>query len=235
MKNILFLNLVIVFFLTTSNNSQTVSSNPTRPSASDNAFITEYGYIEIETGFAAQKYLWSVPSLLKFTLIKNGEFGLIMNGILNGVTTNGKTETKIGDPGLQFKYQFINSGIAALAIVGRSEFIHKDTKLTGYVVPSFTTHLGQIDATAGISKINTTTSVFYAIAFSPRIDMPLGFFVELFGEKIEDYSPLYFDAGISYPITTDFVVDAAVVRGLNKEATDLQYHIGITKTLFKIF
>lgn len=47
--------------------SQDVSANPTRPSASDNAFLTAKGYSEIEIGFASQKNFWSIPTLLKFS------------------------------------------------------------------------------------------------------------------------------------------------------------------------
>ena len=122
-----------------------------------------------------------------------------------------------------------------LSVVGRTDFIPDNTKFTVYAVPSFITQYGQIDATAGLSFISSTTSVFYAIAFSPKVNLPVGFYVELFGENAENYSPIYFDAGISYPMSKDFVLDAAIVRGLNDEATDWQYQFGFTKSLFKIF
>ena len=114
LRDIAMYCVFIILIISAEMFSQTVSANPTRPSASDNAFLTEYGYTEIEIGIGAQKNFWAVPTLLKFSAIQNGEFGFIMNGLVNSSTTGGKTETKVGDPGLQLKYQFINNGTIAI-------------------------------------------------------------------------------------------------------------------------
>lgn len=215
--------------------SQGISANPTRPSASDNAFLTEYGYTEIEMGFAGQNNYWTIPTLLKFSILKKAEIGFSMNGLLNSTKIANSTETKAGDPGLQIKFQLLKNENIALSFLARTEFISDDTKFTFYGVPSYITSFGQFDATLGITNISNSTSLIYAIAFSPKVNMPFGFYLEIFGESLENYSPIYFDAGVSYPITSDFVLDAAVVRGLNDEATDWQYQFGFTKTLFKLF
>lgn len=163
------------------------------------------------------------------------EIGFLMNGLFNNVTVGNYSETKLGDPGLQLKYQFIKKEKMAMAAVGKADFYNGATKFTVYAVPSFLTYFGQIDATAGISTIQDASTLLYAIAFSPKFDLPFGIYLELFGEKPEAYSPLYFDAGISYPVSSDFVLDIALVKGLNKDAIDLQFQIGLTKTLVKIF
>ena len=227
--------LLIVLIIATESLSQNISANPTRPSASDNAFITEYGYTEIELGFSGQTNYSSVPLLLKFSALKTLEIGFAMSGLVNSTYIGNKTETKVGDPGFQLKFQLLKNENIGLAVLGRADFISDDTKFTFYGVPSFITSFGQIDATAGITSLNNSTSFIYALAFSPNVNLPFGFYLELFGENAENYSPKYFDAGISYPISKDFVLDAAIVRGLNDEATDWQYQFGFTKSLFKIF
>ena len=62
--------------------SQEVFSNATRPSASDNGYLTEYGYTELEIGWTAEENYWSVPALLKFTALPNFELGFLMSGIV---------------------------------------------------------------------------------------------------------------------------------------------------------
>lgn len=227
--------LVIVLIISSELLAQNVSANPTRPSASDNAFLTEYGYTEIEMGFSGQTNYSSVPLLLKFSALKSVEIGFSMSGLVNSTYIGNKTETKVGDPGLQLKFQLLKNETMGLAVLGRADFISDDTKFTFYGVPSFITNYGQIDATLGITLLNNTTSFIYALAFSPKVNLPFGFYLELFGESFENYSPIYFDLGVSYPISSDFILDAAVVHGLNNEATDWQYQFGLTKTLFKIF
>lgn len=233
----LTLNIILIFILAFSTEilSQNILANPTRPSASDNAFLTEYGYTEIEFGYAGQTNYSSLPLLLKFSALKTLELGFAMSGLVNSTYIGNKTETKVGDPSFQLKFQLLKNENIGLAVLGRSDFISGGTKFTFYGVPSFITSFGQIDATAGITSLNNSTSFIYALAFSPNVNLPFGFYLELFGESVENYSPLYFDAGVSYPISSDFVLDAALTRGLNDEATDWQYQIGFTKTLFRLF
>jgi len=234
MKIVLKFIFAIVFLFSINIYSQTVSANATRPSVSDNAFLTAYGYTEVEFGLSTQKNFWSLPMFLKFSAIKNGEFGFLMNGLFNNMTIRNTPETKLGDPGIQFKYQFVNNSSVAFSAVGRLDFMSSNTKLTIYAVPSILTKSGQIDLTVGFSSVNSANSIFYAAAFSPKVDLPFCIYVELFGESWDGYKPFYFDAGISYPVSSDFILDVALVRGLNDDAADWQFQIGFTKTLLKL-
>ena len=56
--------------------------NPTRPSASDNAYLTARGYTEIEFGLAYDRDAWALPTLLKWTLHPRIELGFITPGLI---------------------------------------------------------------------------------------------------------------------------------------------------------
>ncbi|MCZ7602702.1 MAG: hypothetical protein QY331_16615 [Melioribacteraceae bacterium] len=219
--------------------SQEISSNPTRPSAADNAYITEYGYTEIELGWFAQEDYWSVPALLKITPIKKVELGFIMSGIVNHSEFFGNSETSVGDFGVQLKGQLLNVPEMAIALVGRADFLPESiTRGTIYSAFSFPRNNFQVDATLGgffgINADALDTGFLWAVALGSNFENPFNFYVEVFGENVKDYTPLTFDAGISYKITPTFVIDAAYYSGLNDHAIDWQFHVGFTTTLFKI-
>ena len=234
MRNIfisgLFFSLIFI-----SINTIAQIANPTRPSAADNAYLTEYGYSELEIGYLGDKDTYSIPALIKFTLLKKLEAGLFMTGII----TNYGNETKARDPGIQLKYQILNNNKFAAALVGRIRFDNSSSPgYTFYAVPTLQTSFAQFDLTAGTSFINNSDEYdnlyFYALAMSPKIDLPIGIFGEIFGESFSGSNSLYIDFGISYPVTADFVLDTGITFGLNESAADWIFQIGLTKTLFKI-
>lgn len=56
---------LIIWVIITSVCSYSQTANPTRPSAADNAYLTEYGYTEIEMGYMLdQNNYYSLPALL---------------------------------------------------------------------------------------------------------------------------------------------------------------------------
>ncbi len=233
MINILLSSITLsIMFLSLRSFAQT--ANPTRPSAADNAYLTEYGYSELEIGYLGDDDIYSIPALLKFTLLKQLEAGIFMTGII----TNYGNETKAGDPGLQLKYQILNNNDFAAALVGRIRFDNSSSPgYTIYAVPTIQTSFVQFDLTAGTSFIKNsdeyTSLYFYALALSPKIDLPIGIFGEIFGETYSGSTSLYIDFGISYPVTPDFVLDTGITFGLDESATDWIFQIGLTKTLFK--
>lgn len=208
-------------------------ANPTRPSASDNAFLTAPGYLEIETGWSVADNYFSFPALLKASIVKDMEFGFLMSGVIEH-RSKPVSSTDVGDPGLQAKYQMMNEGSTAVAVVGKVEFTGPGTIVTGYITPTLTPFFGQIDATVGLSLLDGDASFLYAAAFAPKTFLPLGVYGELFGRSGNGYSPFYFDAGVSYSLSRDFVVDAAFAVGLNDDAADWQFQVGLTKVLVKI-
>lgn len=233
MRNIfisgLFFSLILI-----SINTFAQTANPTRPSAADNAYLTEYGYSELEIGYLGDKDTYTIPALLKFTILKRLEAGLFMTGII----TNYGNETKAGDPGLQLKYQILNNNDFAAALVGRIRFDNSSSPgYTIYAIPTIQTSFAQFDLTAGTSFIKNSEEYdnlyFYALAMSPKIDLPIGIFGEIFGESLSGSNSLYIDFGISYPVTPDFVLDTGLTFGLNESAADWIFQIGLTKTLFK--
>lgn len=212
-----------------------VAVNPTRPSASDNAFTTAQGYTELEFGCSGNKDSWNLPLLLKLGLLKDLEVGYTMNGLLN---SNGKTD--LGDPGAQIKYRFFVGKKLSAAIASRVEFQSINPKYTFYAAPSVITGSFQVDATFGIAiaddGLGYNSSFIHAVSFSPNLSSRFGLFVEIFGEMTTDFNPIYLDGGISYLFDEAFVADASLTYGLNDEASkDIVVQIGFTSLLVKLF
>jgi hypothetical protein len=227
---------ILIFFAFSITTFAQVSVNPTRPSASDNAFTTAEGYSEIEFGFSSIKNNWTLPLLLKIGMLQNLEFGFSMNGLLNSVT---KTET--GNPGLQLKYRFYNKGRLSIAFAGKTEFVKSsDPAYTFYAVPSIVAEAFQVDATFGViiadDGFGYNSSFIHAVALSPNIDDKFGMFAEIFGEMTTNYNPIYLDGGISYKLSDSFVIDGSLTYGLNDDAgKDITIQIGFTSLIFKLF
>lgn len=216
--------------------SQTVGVNPTRPSASDNAFITHYGYSEIELGMAFQKNFWNVPALIKVSPWEKIELGLIFSGLINHIG-GADPKTEMGDKGLQIKGIVAGGDNYSVAAVARAELISgNESKVTAYLTPSLITSFGQFDATTGVYFPGGSQNSFvYAAAFSPKMQGKIGAYLELYGEASEFYNPLSFDFGFSYAHTADFVLDASLSLGLNNDAPDWLFQVGFTKLMFRIF
>jgi len=209
------------------------AANPTRPPAADNAFLTAPGYLEVETGLLLSDGFYSIPTLVKASLVHNFEFGFLMSGLINH-TSKGVTSTEIGDPGIQAKYQFMNEGNTAVAGVARLDFADGGTRFTATAVPTLTPFFGQFDGTFGFTTWSGTTSLVYAVAFAPVMPSPVSVYGEFYGESASNYSPFYFDAGVLFSVSRDFVVDAAFFIGLSDDAADWQIQVGLTKVLAKV-
>ncbi len=235
MKKYVFVILLII--VTVRTNAQ-VSANATRPSASDNAYLTSKGYTELEMGFSSVTDFWSVPTFLKFSPSERIELGVILSGILNHSSVEKNTE--IGDPGVQIKYQFMNNKTSAFAAVARTDFLSStNPKYTAYLTGSFQSALFQIDATLGTEFIdngsnNYNNGILYALALTPKFDSKMGAFVEIFGESINNSTPLSFDFGVAYAVSPVLILDSSYTFGLNNYAQDWQFQIGFTATLFKL-
>ncbi len=217
-----------------------VKVNPTRPSAADNAFLTAYSYSEIEFGLTAQEKFYGSPALLKFTPIKHVEFGVLTSGILN-VTKNGETKTETGDFGAQIKGQLVNSENYGLAILGRAEFPKDiDPRYTFYSASSIVSPQFQIDATMGASLAsargnNYKGSFIYAVALAPNLNSDFGAYAEIFGEIGDDYAPISMDVGISYSPSNSVVIDAAMFWGMNDDAQNWMFTVGVTTFVIQLF
>lgn len=227
---------ILMFFAFSIINTAQVAVNPTRPSASDNAFTTAQGYSEIEFGFSSTKNNWTLPLLLKFGMLQNFELGFSMNGLVNSINN-----TEIGNPGLQLKYRFLDKGRLSIALVGKTEFIKNlDPAYTFYAVPSIVAEAFQVDATFGIKIADDgfgyNSSFIHAVSLSPNIDEKFGMFAEIFGEMTTNFNPIYLDGGISYKLNNSFVVDTSISYGLNDDAgKDITFQIGFTSLIFKLF
>lgn len=225
---------------TVSISAQEIASNPTRPSAADNGFLTAPGYMELEIGWTGEENFWSIPALLKVTPLSNLELGFLMSGIVNHYNFEGISETKAGDFGLQLKFQLYSNPGTAIAILGRAEFLDNDfQRFTAFTAWSFVRTLFQVDATVGgvfhSKSFDGANSFIYAVAAAPRLDGDAGIYIEIFGESNETAKPIYADIGVSYAVTPRFVLDAAYFIGLNDDAANWQVQIGFTATLFKVF
>ncbi len=239
MKFLHFVSLILlVSVLPPRLNGQEVSANPTRPSSSDNAFLTANGYAEIETGWSSTSTLWTLPTLLKVTIDERIELGATAYGLLQ--QPKGGTAA-FGTPGGQIKYQVDKGPGGALATV-----FHVDWPSDGppaytfYPVLSMIGNFISLDATLGATVTqpfggNRQSSFFYAVAASPTIHPKVGFYLELYGTLSENAPVHAIDAGISYPISSRLVVDLAVGTALTNNADDLVFQVGLTTTIARVF
>lgn len=220
--------------------AQEVSANATRPSVSDNGYITEYSWTELEIGWFGQEKFWSIPALLKVSPLKKVELGFIMSGVVNHYEFPGNTKTEKGDFGMQLKGQLLNIPEMAIALVGRADFYPNSvTKGTIYGAMSFPRGNYQVDITAGgyfgIDNNAIDAAFLWAIALGSNFESPFNGYVEVYGENVKNYNPVGFDVGISHKVTPSFILDAAYYTKLNDDALDWQFHVGFTKTLFRLF
>lgn len=213
--------------------AQLPEANPTRPAAGDNAFLTAPGHLEVESGLTIGDGYFTVPAILKASLVTNLEFGFLMSGVIDHVS-DPVSDTDVGDPGIQAKYQFTRDERTAVSAVGRLDFTDPGTRFSAYVTPSLTPIVGRIDATFGFANLDGTTSLVYAAAFYPGMIDPLRIFGEIHGESAGNYSPIMLNGGLLYSLSPDFVVDAAVGFGLSDDSPDWLIQVGLTKVLVRL-
>jgi len=235
-KNVLLMILLFLFTCTFSKVfSQSVRANPTRPSASDNAFLTEYSYAELEFGLLAQTDSWTLPALLKFSPSRVFELGFSMTGLLNHYSAP-EAKTEFGDAGVQLKVQFYKKENLAVSAVGRIEFpANKGIRNTMYLTPTIITEFVQLDATVGGIFQSSADSFIYAFCFSHDLNEKLNCFFEVYGESAKYYESITLDFGLSYSLSPDFIIDSAYGIGLNSYSPSWQIQVGFTKTLMKVF
>jgi len=218
--------------------AQEVTANATRPSVSDNAFLTSWGYSEIEVGWLRTPTLWNTPSLLKFSLQERIELAFAMTGLFQEGQA-GKTD--LGTPGAQVKWQFFRDGSDVLAAVARIDWPSGSPPVyTLYPVLSTDVKNFHVDVTAGatFSTLSTATSQgtsFYAFSVAPNLESPFGVFAEAYGVVSSDPSVHSIDVGGSYAVTPRLIIDAAVAFGLSDSADKWTIQVGFTSTLIKMF
>ncbi|MGD9900535.1 MAG: hypothetical protein AB7T22_15525 [Calditrichaceae bacterium] len=214
-----------------------VTANPTRPSAADNAYLTAYGYSEIEFGWAAAEDAWTLPMLLKFSIHPAAELGFLMSGVLNYTNYNNNSETETGTPGFQMKTRFMSTPSISTALVGRVEIpSDADNIYTAYAAISGQSKKLALDVTlGGIFSDQVDGRFIYAAALAPKLNGPIGGFVEIFGENSNSYRPVSMDFGVSYSFSPGFVADISTAFGLNDDAQDWQFQIGFTSVLIRLF
>ena len=225
---------ILITFGTAPTRAQ-ISVNPTRPSASDNAYLTARGYTEIEFGLAYDRDAWALPTLLKWTLHPRIELGFITPGLIQ----SDDSDVAFGDPGLQIKTQWFSRNRGAFATVGRIELTGEKPKATLYAVTSLATDRVGLDATFGAFFFDDGSGAYengllYAAAAAPKFKGKIGGYVEVYGETASGNRPIFLDVGISYACSNRFVLDASAAFGLNDDAQEWIFQIGFTSLLFKI-
>ena len=232
---------VLLFLLFLSGRSalaQEVPANPTRPSVSDNGFLTARGYLELELGWAQTASLGTLPMLLKMTPDRSFEIGVSATGLAN--KERGEPLT-LGIPGAQLKWQFAAGEWGAFASV-----LHIDWPSTGppvltaYPVLSIRNASTAIDVTGGYSVQEPFSpgregSLFYALSVSPNINAPIGLYVEVYG-ILSPGDPLHaLDTGLSFSVSPDFVLDCSLGTSLTSNGEHWTLQLGLTKTLARLF
>lgn len=219
---------------------ENITANATRPSASDNAYLTAPGYTELEIGGSVMEAFWSIPTFLKFAVHQRIELGFIMSGLINHTSFDDNGDTEVGDVAFQSKVQFTDQEWGAIAVVGRIDFPSGvDPKYTLYSVISYQSAAFQWDMTVGGALFDSgggdyKTSFQYATAVSPKLAGNFGGFVEVFGEAAPGFSPMAVDFGVSLGHFPRFVPDASLTLGLNGDAPDWQIQFGFTAVLVKL-
>jgi hypothetical protein len=228
--------LFILLIIPIQTFAQDVSPNPTRPSAADNAYLTQPGYTELEFGLSSQTNFWNLPTLLKFSFHENVEVGFLMSGLLNHFDS----ENEIGAPGLQLKTKLTDQSWRAFAVAGRIERVKNlRPKYNIYTIGSFLIDKISIDGTLGASFFDQgngdySNSVQYAVSFNSNFEGQIGGFFEVFGENSDYSNPLFVDGGLSYTISKKAVLDCSIALGLNDDADDWIFQVGFTSVLYKV-
>ena len=164
---------------------------------------------------------------------------MLLSGLLDHVGGNGG-ETEVGTPGLQLKTQFVHGEWGAVAAVARMEWPGgEQPQYTAYGVLSRHSETMALDATlggvfSGAAGGDGASKLVYAFALAPILKGPVGGYAEIFGERASGMNPVSVDFGLSYALSPRFIVDAAVVFGLNAAAADWQVQVGMTSVLARV-
>lgn len=212
-----------------------VQANPTRPSATDNAYLAAYGYTELEFGASFVRSAWSLPTLAKFAVHPKMELGVLFSGLLDHVAGKGGG-TELGTPGVQLKGQFLQGEWGAIAVTARMEWPKgAPPQYTVYGVISRSAETIALDATfGGVFPRAGADKMIYAIALAPSLQGPVGGYMEIFGERTSGANPISADLGLSYAVSHRFVLDAAVAFGITEHAPDWQVQVGLTRVLARV-
>ena len=232
MHRILAVNVVLsICFSNMSFAQEQVAANPTRPSVSDNAYLTALGYTELEAGGLVTDNLWTIPALLKFSVHRQIEVGFAMVGLLNHVDGG---DTEVGDPGVQAKVQLLEGPWGALAVVGRADWAgNSDPGYTAYSTLSYQASRFQLDATLG-GAFFQSDALLWAVAVSPKVTGRVGGFAELFGTNSSDGSATALDFGLSYGHSARLISDISIAVGLDNNSPDWIFQVGLTTVLAKV-
>lgn len=217
-----------------------VTANPTRPSVGDNANIVSNGYFELEFGGAFQRHIVAFPMLLKSSINDHVEIGIVSSGLIYIDTLN-QSEKGMQDPGIQVKSKWFGNDDISIASVAKAEWInHSNLQYTLYgVLTGHFSFLGY-DATLGGALVPGVANSYeptlnFALAIYPKWDKKINFYAEFYGAHSDTTSPLGIDAGISYAISSRFIIDTAFYKGLNAASPNWQVHTGFTWTVGRIF
>lgn len=246
----LFLSLVFVSCV--SPNTKGTAATPQRPTFSSNTKTTTANTLELEAGTVVDVGdSFSSPMTLKYGLA-DGEEIFISLSPLNFLERPGQDAEGFGDLTIGTRRRVWKDDQAAAAF-------QLATKLpTGDENDGLST--GEMDFFAAAIvdyevDLATTITCYYqfgvigqpglddpgiqhsgAIAGSHTLNEDFGLFAEVAG--ISDpglVDPLFATFGVTHPLSETFIVDAGLVVGLNTDAPDAQFIIGLTTNFGSIF
>jgi hypothetical protein len=225
-----------------------VQANPQRPNFSTNAFITQYRYLEIETGIVVDNGRFDSPVVLKYAFHLNAEFllGFSPYQYLLDDRTGGIGDLTFGG---KFRIKDELDFSPAVAVMGTVKFPTASEKLGSeekdYTAALlFSKNIGSwsVDVNTDYSYIGepeTKTFSHHLIGIATvglGIAEPLRVYGEIYVDRDSDAKESLWqtDWGASYTITPRIVVDFAVNFGLTSNAQNWQIITGVTATLFKL-
>jgi len=228
-----------------------VPAHPQRPSLGSNSGTTVAGYVEMEAGGVFSSDGFSTPVRFRFGLGSIAEAYLGLTPII-GVDQDGTTETGFGDTLVGGKIRFFESPDGDAAIEGfvKVPTADEDKGLgTGQVDAGFRfiasrawgtnrfdfnlggDFAGVPDATSNDAR--WTISLMWARRFEDRLGMYGELFIQFLpAASNENISTQW---GVTYTLNPSLVLDAGLNIGLSDDAPNLEFRLGITKVLGRLF
>ncbi|HEX8910769.1 MAG TPA: transporter, partial [Humisphaera sp.] len=226
--------------------------SPDRPDTTESPYTVDAGHAQVELSFGewartgSAEQLDVLPFNLKLGLTNHVDLQFV-HAPYERAVGNGRTDQGHGDAQVRLKVNLLGNdgGDLALAVmpyvtlpVGAQAFSNDDRVEGGLIVPvSFT-----LPAEFGLSMMAEVdfvrdgtggydTVFVHSASLSHDIVGPLAGFLEYAGFAPVDGDgryEAYLDAGLTYKVNDDVVLDAGVNVGLNSAADDFRVFAGMT-------
>ena len=244
MKKLLFLFCILGSLTIEAQTTEAIEAD--RPDQTETPSIVQKGMFQIETGFTFQKNndisnTYSLPSILwKYGVNENFELRLITEVIsekINGEKSSGLTPVLIGlkiklceEKGIIPKTSFLGHiGLPNVASSKyKTDFLTSEFRFTMQHTLSDKLSLGY-NLGCEWDGMTPETTFIYTVTTGYSISKKMGCYAELFGFAPEkDKANHNFDAGLTYLINNNFMLDLSSGIGITDNAPKHYFAFGFS-------